>query len=167
VIFRNIGNGKFEELIAEAGPGVAARHASRGCAFGDFDNDGDIDVLIINLNEPPSLLRNDLTGTNHWLKVKLAGTQSNRSAIGGRVTVTSGARRQAQEVMAQSSFYSSNDQRLHFGLGKVTAADLEVRWPSGRKDRFLKVPADRLVIIHEGRGIVDTIDFSSSGPKRG
>lgn len=167
VIFRNIGNGKFEELIAEAGPGVAARHASRGCAFGDFDNDGDIDVLIINLNEPPSLLRNDLTGTNHWLKVKLAGTQSNRSAIGGRVTVTSGARRQAQEVMAQSSFYSSNDQRLHFGLGKVTAADLEVRWPSGRKDRFLKVPADRLVIIHEGGGIVDTIDFSSSGPKRG
>lgn len=165
VIFRNIGNGKFEELIDEAGPGVAARHASRGCAFGDFDNDGDIDVLIINLNEPPSLLRNDLTGTHHWLKVKLAGTQSNRSAVGGRVTVTAGAHRQVQEVMAQSSFYSSNDQRLHFGLGKITAADLEVRWPNGRKDRFPKVPADRLVIIHEGRGIVDTVDFSSSGTR--
>ena len=82
LIFRNLGNGKFEELIENAGPGVAAAHSSRGCAFGDFDNDGDLDILIVNLNEPPSLLRNDITGDRHWLKVKLIGTQSNRSAIG-------------------------------------------------------------------------------------
>src|SRR5258708_771274 len=81
-VFRNLGQGIFEELIDEAGPGVAAQHCSRGCAFGDFDNDGDVDIVVVNLNEPPSLLRNDLTGKVNWLKVKLEGTKSNRSAIG-------------------------------------------------------------------------------------
>src|ERR1035438_1564433 len=80
LIFRNLGNGKFEELMDAAGPGVEALHSSRGCAFGDFDNDGDLDILIVNLNEPPSLLRNDLGGDYRWLKVKLVGTKSNRSA---------------------------------------------------------------------------------------
>jgi hypothetical protein len=150
VVFRNRGNGKFEELIKEAGPGIAAPHSSRGCAFGDFDNDGDVDVLIINLNEPPSLLRNDVTGKNHWLKVKLVGTQSNRSAIGARVIAKYGAKRQAQEVASQSSFYSANDLRLHFGLGGATFADLEVRWPSGLKQTFANVGADRIVVIEEG-----------------
>src|SRR6266436_4259540 len=84
VVFRNLGNGTFEELIEEAGPGVAAAHSSRGCAFGDFDNDGDVDVLVVNLNEPPSLLRNDVSGGHHWIKVQLVGTKSNRSAIGAR-----------------------------------------------------------------------------------
>ena len=93
-------------------------HNSRGCAFGDFDNDGDLDILIINLNEPPSLLRNDVTGSNSWLKVKLIGTKSNRSAIGGRVVVEAGDSTQTQEVQSQSSFLSCNDFRLHFGLGR-------------------------------------------------
>src|SRR5205085_11524955 len=123
VIFRNLGNGKFEELIETAGPAVAAPHCSRGCAFGDFDNDGDVDVLIVNLNEPPSLLRNDLSGKNHWLKVKLIGVRSNRGAIGARVTARYGGRVQAQEVLSQSSFYSVNDFRLHFGLGQAETAD--------------------------------------------
>ena len=85
VIFRNLGNGKFEELMEGAGPGIQEEHSSRGCAFGDFDNDGDLDILIVNLNEPPSLLRNDLSGNSKWLKVKLIGTKCNRSAIGARV----------------------------------------------------------------------------------
>src|SRR5262249_53518464 len=91
-VFRNLG-GRFEELIGDAGPGVADPHMSRGCAFGDFDNDGDIDVLVVNLNEPPSLLRNDTSGANHWLKVKLVGTKSNRGAIGARVICRYGGKK--------------------------------------------------------------------------
>jgi hypothetical protein len=102
VFFRNLGNGKFEELLEQAGPGIAEAHSSRGVAFGDFDNDGDVDILIINLNEPPSLLRNDVSGKNHWLKVQLIGTTSNRSAIGATVIASYGGRKQAQAVLAQS-----------------------------------------------------------------
>ena len=89
---------------------------NRSTAFGDFDNDGDIDVLIMNINEPPSLLRNDVSGPHHWLKVLLVGVESNRSAIGATVVATYGDRRQAQVVLAKSSYLSVNDRRLHFGL---------------------------------------------------
>jgi hypothetical protein len=153
-VFRNLGNGTFEELIEEAGPGIAAAHCSRGCAFGDFDNDGDLDILVINLNEPPSLLRNDIRGDHHWLKIKLVGTKSNRSAIGARVVVHYGGKKQAQAVMSQSSFYSSNDPRLHFGLGAATAADVEIFWPSGIHQNFKAVPANQLAVIKEEAGIV-------------
>jgi hypothetical protein len=153
VVFRNLGNGTFEELIEEAGPGIAAAHCSRGCAFGDFDNDGDVDILIVNLNEPPSLLRNDMRGDHHWLKVKLVGTKSNRSAIGARVVVHYGGKGQAQEVMSQSSFYSANDPRLHFGLGSAKSADIEVRWPSGLREKFSNIAADQLIVFREGAGI--------------
>ena len=152
ILFRNLGGGKFEELIEEAGPGVTAPHASRGCAFGDFDNDGDIDMLIVNLNEPPSLLRNDVSGNNNWLKVKLTGVKSNRSAIGARVIAEYGGKRQAQEVLSQSSFYSANDPRLHFGLGAAKTANLEVRWPSGLHQTFANVAVNRIVSIREGVG---------------
>jgi hypothetical protein len=154
VVFRNLGSGTFEELTDEAGPGVAAAHCSRGCAFGDFDNDGDIDILIVNLSEPPSLLRNDIRGKHHWLKIKLIGTKSNRSAIGARVVLHYGSRTQAQEVMSQSSFYSANDPRLHFGLGDETSADIEIRWPSGLQEKFKAVAADQLVVIKEGAGVL-------------
>jgi hypothetical protein len=156
LVFRNLGGGQFEELIEEAGPGIAAAHSSRGCAFGDFDNDGDVDALIINLNEPPSLLRNDVTGGGHWIKVRLIGTRSNRSAIGARVTARYGVHVQAQEVLAQSSFYSANDPRLHFGLGESNTVRLEIRWPSGLLQSIATVPADHFVIIKEGVGIVDS-----------
>ena len=159
LVFRNLGNERLEELIDEAGPGVAALHSSRGCAFGDFDNDGDIDVVIVNMNEPPSLLRNDLQPSNpprHWLKVKLIGTKSNRSAIGSRVTVRYGGKQQAQELVAQSSYYSVNDFRLHFGLGEVDTATVAVRWISGRFDLLENVRADRLIVIREGDGIVQS-----------
>ena len=149
IIFRNLGGGKFEELLDQAGPGIAALHVSRGCAFGDFDNDGDLDILIVNLNEPPSLLRNDGTGKNHWLKLKLVGTQSNRSAIGARVTAKYGARQQVQEVLSQSSFYSANDLRLHFGLGAALTADLEIRWPNGMRQELAGVKANQILTIKE------------------
>jgi len=159
LVFRNLGEGRFEELIEEAGDAIASTHASRGCAFGDFDNDGDVDVVIVNLNEPPSLLRNDVSGQGHWLKVLLEGVKSNRSAIGARVIAQYGAVSQAQEVTAQSSFYSANDRRLHFGLGPAASADLTVRWPGGTIEKIGAVPADQLVVIREGAGILHTQKF--------
>ncbi len=150
VIFRNLGNGKFEELIGVAGPGVEAIHSSRGCAFGDFDNDGDLDILIVNLNEPPSLLRNDVTGDFRWLKIKLIGTTCNRSAIGARVLARYEGKQQVQEVMSQSSYFSTNDRRLHFGLGAAETADVEVWWPGGAKQSFAKLSANRLYVIRQG-----------------
>ncbi len=154
LIFRNNGQGRFTELGDEAGPGITARHTSRGCAFGDFDNDGDIDMVIMNRNEAPSLVRNDAPPGNHWIKVQLEGTKSNRSALGSRVVVHYGDKVQAQCHTSQSSFLSSNDPRLHFGLGKVTTVDIEVVWPTGTKEAFKGVAADQLVTIREGQGIV-------------
>ncbi len=159
ILFRNLGNGKFEELLDQAGPGVAAMHASRGCAFGDFDNDGDVDMLIMNLNEPPSLLRNDVTGSGHWLKVKLLGTKSNRTAIGSLVTVRYGGKVQSQAVLSQASFYSVNDLRLHFGLGAAEIAEIEIQWPNGGREKVSKVAVDHLVTIREGSGIIKTEAF--------
>jgi hypothetical protein len=168
LLFRNLGDGRFEELIDQAGPALGALHASRGVAFGDFDNDGDVDILIMNQNEPPSLLRNDVTGDGHWLKVKLEGVKSNRSAIGARVTAHYGGKRQAQEVLAQSSYMSVSDRRLHFGLGAAESADLEIRWPNGNLERIAKVAANRLVVVKEGAGIVSWVPFpaASSAPAR-
>ena len=168
VIFRNLGNGKFEELLEGAGSGVSALHSSRGCAFGDFDNDGDMDVLIMNMNEPPSLLRNDLQQGDrprHWIKVKLIGTKSNRSAIGSRVVASYGGRKHAQEVMAQSSYFSVNDPRLHFGLGELATVDIEVRWIGGGVEEFPGIEADRLIVIREGDGIVRSEAFPAKRAK--
>ena len=153
-VYRNLGNGTFEELAAKAGPAIIEAHSSRGCAFGDFDNDGDVDILVVNLNEPPSLLRNDVSGSNHWLKVKLVGTKSNRSAIGARVLVRYGKRVQAQAVVSQSSYYSASDPRLHFGLGAETRADIEIHWPSGHLETLKAVHSNQLVTIVEGAGII-------------
>ena len=151
-VFRNLGSGTFEELVQQAGPGVAEAHCSRGCAFGDFDNDGDVDILIVNLNEPPSLLRNDLKGNQNWLKVKLEGVKSNRSAIGARVLVRYGGKVQAQAVVSQSSFYSSNDPRLHFGLGASRTAEVEVYWPNGLVEQFPGIKANQWLKLREGSG---------------
>ena len=153
-VFRNLGNGKMEQLIAEAGPGVAASHSSRGAAFGDYDNDGDIDGLVWNRNEPPSLLRNDLTSDRKWIKVKLIGTKANRSAIGTRVVLQYGTRKQGQAVTSQASFYSVNDARLHFGLGSETTASATIHWPGGKTETVNDLPANHLITIREGEGAV-------------
>ena len=146
LIFRNQGNGTFVELGDEAGPAIASRHVSRGCAFGDFDNDGDLDILIMNRNEPPP--------GNHWIKVRMEGTKSNRSAIGSRVLVRYGGKVQAQCLTSQSSFLSANDPRLHFGLGTVSKVSIEVHWPAGTTETFADLSADQLITIREGQGIV-------------
>jgi len=154
-VFRNFGNGKFEELIAAAGPGVETPHASRGCAFGDFDNDGDIDILVVNMNEPPSLLRNDVSGENHWLKVLLVGSASSRSAIGASVMASYGGRKQAQVVLAQSSYLSVNGRRLHFGLGKPLPPAWRFAGPMG--GRRTSLPLRRISLgVREGAGIIRT-----------
>jgi hypothetical protein len=160
LVYRNLGNGRFREVTAQSGPGVLAPKSSRGCAFGDYDNDGDTDVLVMNMNEPPSLLRNEYNvqgkrGVNNWLAVKLVGAKSNRSAVGARVRVRVGPRVQAREVTSQSSYYSSNDTRLHFGLGASTKADvIEIRWPNGQTETLKDVPANRFVTIKEGVGVL-------------
>ena len=115
----------------------------------------------MNMNEPPSLLRNDVTGNHHWLKILLTGTVSNRSAIGAQVVVEYGERRQVQAVLAQSSYLSVNDRRLHFGLGAETTANLEIRWPNGGKEKIGGVGADQLVVIREGSGVVRTERFAA------
>jgi hypothetical protein len=150
ILFRNLGNGTFLQIPEQSQPALNARHVSRGCAFGDFDNDGDLDILIMNQNEPPSLLRNDAPPQNHWIKIRLHGTKSNRSALGARVTVRCGRKVQVQELMSQSSYVSSNDPRLHFGLGAAAVADIEVRWPMGSVDMHKDLPVDRLITLVEG-----------------
>ncbi|MGA8672492.1 MAG: CRTAC1 family protein [Terracidiphilus sp.] len=161
MLFRNLRNGTFAAIGNEGGPALAAHHCSRGCAFGDFDNDGDIDILVMNQNEAPSLLRNDAPPGNNWIKIRLEGTKSNRSAIGARVLVRYGEHVQAQQVMSQTSYLSANDPRLHFGLGAESTAGVEVHWPSGAVENYKAQRANQLVTIREGTGIVKGRSFSS------
>jgi hypothetical protein len=155
LVFRNRGDGRFADVTAAAGPALAVRRAGRGAAFGDYDDDGRVDVLITGLNEAPALLHNETTPAGHWLSVALLGRRSNRDGIGSRITLDAGGQRQVREVHADGSYLSQSDRRAHFGLGQaVSAASLEVRWPSGVVDRLSNVPADRRLWIEEGRGLV-------------
>jgi hypothetical protein len=158
LVYHNQGNGRFKEVTYHCGAAVLVPHSSRGCAFGDFDNDGDIDVLVMNMNEPPQLLRNEYRGPNNWLKLKLIGSRSNASAIGARVRLKVGAHLQTQEVTSQSSYYSVNDLRLHFGMSTSRKAEqIEIRWPSGRMEVIRGVPANRIITIKEGSGIIKQV----------
>lgn len=153
LVYRNLSNARFEDVSSLSGPGILQEHSSRGAAFGDFDNDGDIDVLVMNMHEPPSLLRNDSQSPHHWLKLQLQGVKSNRAAIGATVSIQSGGLRQTDAVLSQSSFLSANDRRLHFGIGAAEAVDhITVRWPSGVTEDFQGVPAGKLYLLVEGSG---------------
>lgn len=155
IMYRNLGKGRFADVTADSGEVLTGPRPSRGTAFGDFDNDGDVDVVIINMNQPPSLLRNDCPAKNNWLKVKCIGTKSNRTAIGARVRVVTGKHSQINEVMSGSSYISQNDLRLHFGLGQARQVDLvEVRWPLGLVESFKNVDPNQLLVLQEGHGIL-------------
>jgi hypothetical protein len=151
IVFRGRGDAGFEDVTSKSGPGPLQAHSSRGTAFGDIDNDGDVDVLVMNMNEPPSLLRNDLPPGRGWIAVGLEGTTSNRAGLGATVLVTAAGRTQARAALSQSSYYSHDDLRLHFGLGRAARADrVEVRWPSGRVDVLRDVEGRRVVTVREG-----------------
>jgi len=158
LVYKNLGDGRFKDVSAEMGPGITQHFSSRGAAFGDYDNDGDIDILVLNLSDPPSLLRNDGGNSKNWIKIKLVGTQCNRTAIGARVRVVTGKHAQMDEVHSGSSVMSQCDLRLHFGLGQAAVADvIEVKWPTTQKvERFTQVKANQILTIREGSGIVDT-----------
>ncbi len=157
LVYRNLGNGHFRDVSATAGPGIAEHFSSRGAAFGDTTNTGRIDALVLNMNDPPSLLHSS-GAIGNWIKLKLLGTHCNRSAIGARVRVTTGKHVQMDEVHSGDSVMSQGDLRLHFGLGAASQADLiEVRWPTTQKtESFARVAANQILTIREGAGIVGT-----------
>ena len=142
------------------GPGISERFSSRGAAFGDYDNDGDIDVLVLNMNDPPSLLRNDGGNKNNWIKIKLIGTHCNRTAVGARVRVVTGKHAQIDEVHTGGSVMSQSDLRLHFGVGQLQKVDvIEVQWPTvkaalGKTEKFTNVDVNQILTIKEGAGII-------------
>jgi enediyne biosynthesis protein E4 len=156
LVYKNLGNGRFQDVSAEMGPGISEHYSSRGAAFGDYNNTGNIDALILNLNDPPSLLRNEGGNQRNWIKIKLLGTKCNRTAIGARVRVVTGKHAQMNEVHSADSVMSQSDLRLHFGLGKAENVDLiEVKWPTTQKvERFTQVKANRIITIREGYGII-------------
>ena len=153
LVYRNLDGERFEDVTALAGPGLAQIRSSRGAAFGDFDNDGDLDVLVMNMSAPVSLLRNELSAERRWVRFRLQGTRSNRSAIGALITIKAGESSQSRAVMSQSSYVSHNDLRAHFGLGQAAAVEsILVRWPSGGEEAFPGVQADADWLLVEGSG---------------
>ena len=161
LLYRNLRNGHFEDVSMQAGPGISTPAPARGAAFGDFDNDGDIDVVVNCVNDVPQLIRCDSSTGNHWIKVRTIGTKSNRSGIGARIRCVAripGVEKpveQVDEVRSGGSYFSQNDLRVHFGLGKANKVDLvQIRWPSGHVDELKDLDVDRVVHVKEGQGIV-------------
>jgi len=156
LVYKNLGNGNFKDVSASMGPGITTPFSSRGAAFGDYDNDGGMDMLILNMNELPSLLHNVGGNKQNWIKLKLIGTKCNRTAIGARARVITGKHIQMAEVQSGASVMSQNDLRLHFGLGANKIVDaIEVKWPTTQKiERFEKVKPNQILTIREGDGII-------------
>ena len=163
LVHRNNRDGTFSEVAAQLGSGMMEELASRGTAFGDIDNDGDVDIVVNNLDGVPQLLRNDGGNTNNSILVKTVGTKTNRNGIGAKLKVVSGDLVQVEELRSGGSYISQNDFRLHFGLEKRTKVDLiQVRWPSGVVDTLTNIPANKIVIVKEGKGLVEQKDFSAT-----
>ncbi len=163
LVYKNLGDGRFKDVSAEMGPGISERFSSRGAAFGDYDNDGGMDALVLNMNDLPSLLHNVGGNKQNWIKVKLLGTRCNRTAIGARVRVLVGTHAQIDEVHSGSSVMSQGDLRLHFGIGKAETVDLiEIKWPTTQKiERYTNVKANQILVIREGEGIVPAAKHSN------
>jgi hypothetical protein len=156
-VLENLGNGTFRDMSVRCGSFFQQTHVGRGAACGDIDNDGDEDVLVNNCNGRPSLLRNEQRLGRSWLSITLRGTRSNRAAIGARVIVRAGSLQQMREVKSGSSYLSQSDLRLHFGLGQAKVVDqIEVRWPSGKRQTFTQVAVPALICIDEDAGLVKT-----------
>jgi hypothetical protein len=152
LIYHNVQGARFEDVSSQAGPVFKEKLVGRGCAFGDFDNNGTIDVLINPINDVPRLLKCTCASRNNWIKLKLLGTKSNRSAIGARVRCVTGNHQQIDEVRSGGSHFSQSDLRIHFGLGSATRVDLlEISWPSGYMDRLKDVAVNQIMTIREGQ----------------
>ena len=173
LLYRNLRNGKFEDISEAVGPGISVPSASRGCAFGDFDNDGDIDFVVNCVNGAPQLIRCDTSLGNNWIKVRTIGVKSNRSGIGARlrcVTQVAGeakAHSQIDEVRSGGGYFSQSDLRVHFGLGKAEKVELlEIRWPSGAVDTLKDVKVNQLIYAKEGEGIVRKVSFGGEAVRK-
>ena len=154
LLYRNNRDGTFDEVSAQAGLGAVPPASRRGAAFGDILNNGNIDIVVLNVGEPPSLLLNTSTNSNHRVLFKLEGKQSNRAAIGARVTIQAGKLRQLSEVRGGSGYLSQNDLRLHFGLADASNIDLvEIRWPNGKTENLKDLEADYIYTVVEGKGV--------------
>jgi len=150
ILYRNNRDGTFTDISERAGPGILEQHAARGAAFGDYDNDGSVEIVINNQNEPPTLLKAAHKPAGHWAILKLEGVKSNRSAIGAQVRVTAEGHTQLEEVRSGGSYLSQNDLRLHFGLGSATKVEqIEIRWPSGIRQVERNLDADRVITLRE------------------
>ena len=162
LLHRNLRNGTFEEVSRPAGLGDMPLKSRRGAAFGDIFNNGNVDIVVLNVGAPPSLLLNTNKSSNHRVLFHLVGTKSNRAAIGARITIHAAGMTQFDEVRGGGSYLSQNDLRLHFGLGSAAEIDLvEVRWPTGKSESFKNVAADKLYTVIEGQGIGETVILPS------
>ena len=150
LLYENLGGGRFRDVSAESGPAFRIKHVGRGAAVGDFDNDGDLDIVVANCGERPMLLRNDGGNRNHWLAVRARGRESNRFGVGAKVRVTAEGRTQLREVNPSGSYLSTSDMRLYFGLGsETTITRLEIEWPSGKKQVLENVPTGQTLLLDE------------------